>query len=251
MWLPRAHPRTKSIRNPGDQVWASMFVFLFKKKTLPGVVLKCSSVESHWSLCPWEDQFLQDLELARSPQPQRGREGSLAPSLFHSNSHTERVHWLPGCLGSCQFWACLLWPGPWNRRRESVHRQWHSGCRLPGTFCGLIFLSRRGSIKIVSARQKEQLLQRHDAWSGGWGLGASSQDQTERGPIWAPSQNSSGTGTNLLFVPNRTQCGVLGGMPVRPHGFQSPASSRRISKLLGRILLRLPPSPPGGHFTAH
>ena len=31
MWLPRAHPRTKSIRNHGDQVWASMFVsVLFK-----------------------------------------------------------------------------------------------------------------------------------------------------------------------------------------------------------------------------
>lgn len=36
----------------------------------------------------------------------------------------------------------------------------------------------------------------------------------------------------LHFVPSRTQCGVLEGMPVRPHRFQSPASSRRISKLL-------------------
>lgn len=94
-------------------------------------------------LCPWEDLFLQDLELAHSPQPQREREGTLAPSLFHSNPHTEQVYWLPGCLGSCQSWACPLRPGPWNRRHESVHRQWHSGCQLPGTFCGLIFLSRR------------------------------------------------------------------------------------------------------------
>lgn len=136
------------------------------------------------------------------PQPPttEGKGRLTGARLFHSNPYTEQVHWLPGCLGSCQFWACPLWPGPWDRRRESMHRQWHSGCHLPGTFCGLIFLSRRWSIKIVSAQQKEQLLQCHDAWGGGWGLGAYSQGQTERGPIWAPSQNSSGTRTTALTL---------------------------------------------------
>ena len=42
--------------------------------------------------------------------------------LFRFSTYTERGHWLLGCLGSCQPWACLLWPWPWNRRLESLHR---------------------------------------------------------------------------------------------------------------------------------